>query len=249
MSDGPGGTASSSQAAEIPKTAVITNIDSYFEQYQTLNHGHKTSDPMFAEDWGKVRNYVLFPDHLPDLHTPTKESYNDAIKLVEINPASRLFAKASTKYFGIIISLLVILLVAGLLFLNWLWLAHISNIDLIQKISSDLINEAFALTASIGLCVWIFRTLSEYNEGYNKWCVGTEPTWKSLNKKRIIDWYQKHIKFLEARGVERQIIDGQLHIIREYCRELKALPWKVGESDTFTTTHRFDFEASNASRC
>jgi len=241
MSDGPDGTASSSQAMEIPKTAGTTNIDSYFEQYQNLNHGHKTSDPRFAEDWGKVRTYVLFPDHLPDLHTPMKESYNEAIKQVEINPASRLFAKVSTKYFGILISLLVLGLVLTLFGLNVLWITEISPIFPEQM---QGLNPLFSLGASSALCVGIWKAYSEYNEGYNKWCVGTQPKWKSLNRKRILDWYHKHIKFLEARGVERQIIDGQGHILREYCRELKALPWKAKEFDTFTTTvTRFDFEA------
>ena len=195
---------------------------------------------MFAEDWGKVRKYVLFPDHLPDLHTPTKESYNEAIKLIELQPVSRLYAKIPVQDFNKRIIRYLALAVCVLIILNILWWRISDNVpEELQRVSPF-----FSLIASAALVQRVWGGWTQYEEGYNKWCVGTEPTWKSLNKKRIIDWYQKHIKFLEARGVERQIIDGQLHIIREYCRELKALPWKVGESDTFTTTvNRFDFEA------
>ena len=181
---------------------------------------------------------MLFPDHLPDLHTPTKESYNEAIKLIELQPVSRLYAKIPVQDFNKRIIRYLALAVCVLIILNILWWRISDNVpEELQRVSPF-----FSLIASVALVQRVWGGWTQYEEGYNKWCVGTEPTWKSLNKKRIIDWYQKHIKFLEARGVERQIIDGQLHIIREYCRELKALPWKVGESDTFTTTvNRFDF--------
>ena len=62
----------------------------YYVQYQKLEHGHKTSDHKYAEDWGEYKRFILFPSHLPDLYIPTQDSFNETVsESAEINFASR----------------------------------------------------------------------------------------------------------------------------------------------------------------
>ena len=52
----------------------------YYEKWQKLQDSHTTRDPRFAEDWGVHRKFLLFPQHLPDLYLPTKQSFNQTLR-------------------------------------------------------------------------------------------------------------------------------------------------------------------------
>ena len=49
----------------------------YYTRFQSLKHGHKTSDPKYSDDWGDLKRFILFPNHLPDLHRPTADSMGE----------------------------------------------------------------------------------------------------------------------------------------------------------------------------
>ena len=44
-----------------------------------LKHKHKTRDPKAPEDWVH-RKFLLFPQHLPDLYLPTKQSFKQTLR-------------------------------------------------------------------------------------------------------------------------------------------------------------------------
>ena len=65
----------------------------YYTKFQSLTHGHKTSDPKYSDDWGDLKRFILFPNHLPDLHIPTADSMGEVVDSLELDPLARFFAK------------------------------------------------------------------------------------------------------------------------------------------------------------
>ena len=87
----------------------------YYGLYQKLEHGHKTSDPKYAEDWGEYKRFILFPSHLPDLYIPTQDSFNETVSdSAEMNALARTLRFFPARFYYLAVPIFLLALVVSL---------------------------------------------------------------------------------------------------------------------------------------
>ena len=208
------------------------NAASYYTKFQSLQYGHKTSDPQYSDDWGELKRFILFPNHLLDLHIPTTDSMGEVVDSLELDPIARLFATQKERNVKLYVSIAI-----GFT----LFLAVLVNFFLIKVLISDgtglgqTFTSLTGIGATSGLVIRVLASRNNYMNQIRKWKHHTPPQWKEKNKQRIIEWYTAYLDYLYQRNIKKNLREVMMYVVARYSKRNKNMYWNNGGIDQFTT--------------
>ena len=208
-----------------------------YTKFQSLKYGHKTSDPKYSDDWGDLKRFILFPNHLPDLHIPTADSMGEVVDSLELGMVGRILVRTREKYVPYLIAGIVTFFITVWLAVNvgfYLLTELLSKIEFFESYLSDSKN-LVGISSAMGVSAVFFKGIYEYNTSIRKWKNHTPPLWKKKNNQRLKDWHTSHLDFLRKRNVNKNLRKMMGHVIERYSKETKKMHWSNGDRDQFTT--------------
>jgi len=205
----------------------------YYVQYQKLEHGHKTSDPKYAEDWGEYKRFILFPSHLPDLYIPTQDSFNETVsESAEMNFASRFLRFIPPSRYFLSVPLLLLFLISSIILVIVKFQAlEIDRHSGIAEITDAVGDSISPLTTFVFALFTTFGLFRPYNQKLRSWKNTDRPEWQTKNRDGVFThWHSLHNDFLSKRGVSKGMQKAIRYTIAIYSLRPHEFHWESNSS-------------------
>ena len=216
-------------AATDEVSSIKGSEEPYFKQFQKLKKGHKTRDPKNADVWGDYKQLILFPNHLPDLYLPTRESFQETLSDDDSlrshhRVIGSFFSTKLVRYptYAVTIFLTIYLFSGMIQYVD----DRMFSLDFLMTRIEWLLIWSNSISAKLGYLVllpfwlalcWLSKQVFDYENKFKKWHQGDMPDWKEKNKNGVLgNWikgYTNHLIEEEINPEFSLAMDKLIHIL------------------------------------